>query len=85
MRVLSYAAARWPQFDLGPMVLGQSYRNPAMLAKMGATLQRLNRGRCFERNTVFTQYFACIQVICKSHTIFFDFYHFPCYYPKALV
>jgi alkanesulfonate monooxygenase SsuD/methylene tetrahydromethanopterin reductase-like flavin-dependent oxidoreductase (luciferase family) len=43
--VLSYAAARWPQFDLGPMVLGQSYRNPAMLAKMGATLQSLSRGR----------------------------------------
>ncbi|MCL4300261.1 MAG: LLM class flavin-dependent oxidoreductase [Anaerolineae bacterium] len=43
--VLSYAAACWPQFDLGPMVLGQSYRNPAMLAKMGATLQSLSRGR----------------------------------------
>lgn len=43
--VLSYAAARWPQFDLGPIVLGQSYRNPAMLAKMGATLQSLSRGR----------------------------------------
>ncbi|NJN98811.1 MAG: LLM class flavin-dependent oxidoreductase [Anaerolineales bacterium] len=43
--VLSYAAARWPQFDLGPIVLGQSYRNPAMLAKMGATLQHLSRGR----------------------------------------
>lgn len=43
--VLSYAAACWPQFDLGPIVLGQSYRNPAMLAKMGATLQSLSRGR----------------------------------------
>jgi alkanesulfonate monooxygenase SsuD/methylene tetrahydromethanopterin reductase-like flavin-dependent oxidoreductase (luciferase family) len=43
--VLSYAAARWPQFDVGPIVLGQSYRNPAMLAKMGATLQHLSRGR----------------------------------------
>ena len=43
--VLAYAAARWPQFDIGPMVLGQSYRNPAMLAKMGATLQTLSNGR----------------------------------------
>src|SRR4051812_12437151 len=43
---LCYAAARWPQFDVGPMVLGQSYRNPAMLAKMGATLQALSNGRC---------------------------------------
>ena len=43
--VLAFAAARWPQFELGPMVLGQSYRNPALLAKMGATLQALCQGR----------------------------------------
>ena len=43
--VLAYAAARWPQFELGPIVLGQSYRNPALLAKMAATLQTLTRGR----------------------------------------
>ena len=43
--VLAFAAARWPQFDIGPMVLGQSYRNPALLAKMGATLQALCNGR----------------------------------------
>lgn len=43
--VMAFAAARWPQFDIGPMVLGQSYRNPALLAKMGATLQVLSRGR----------------------------------------
>lgn len=43
--VLAYAAARWPQFDIGPIVLGQSYRNPALLAKMAATLQTLTRGR----------------------------------------
>jgi alkanesulfonate monooxygenase SsuD/methylene tetrahydromethanopterin reductase-like flavin-dependent oxidoreductase (luciferase family) len=43
--VISYMAARWPQFDIGPMVLGQSYRNPALLAKMGATLQILTGGR----------------------------------------
>lgn len=43
--VLAFAAARWPQFDIGPIVLGQSYRNPALLAKMAATLQTLTRGR----------------------------------------
>ncbi len=42
--VLAYIAARWPQFKIGPMVLGQSYRNPALLAKMAATLQTLCRG-----------------------------------------
>ncbi len=43
--IMSYFAARWPQFRIGPMVLGQSYRNPALLAKMGATLQALSKGR----------------------------------------
>ena len=43
--VLSFVAARFPQFDIGPVVLGQSYRNPALLAKMAATLQTLCRGR----------------------------------------
>jgi alkanesulfonate monooxygenase SsuD/methylene tetrahydromethanopterin reductase-like flavin-dependent oxidoreductase (luciferase family) len=43
--VLSYLAARWPQFQVGPMVMGQNYRNPALLAKMGATLQVLSQGR----------------------------------------
>jgi alkanesulfonate monooxygenase SsuD/methylene tetrahydromethanopterin reductase-like flavin-dependent oxidoreductase (luciferase family) len=43
--VMAYAAARWPDFEIGPMVLGQSYRNPALLAKMGATLQALCDGR----------------------------------------
>src|ERR1700759_2387857 len=42
---LTYMAARWPTFKVGPMVLGQSYRNPAMLAKMAATLQFLTGGR----------------------------------------
>jgi alkanesulfonate monooxygenase SsuD/methylene tetrahydromethanopterin reductase-like flavin-dependent oxidoreductase (luciferase family) len=42
---LSFAAARWPQFQVGPMVLGQGYRNPALLAKMAATLQNLSSGR----------------------------------------
>ena len=43
--VLSYLAARYPDFEVGPMVLGQSYRNPALLALMGATLQNLSGGR----------------------------------------
>jgi alkanesulfonate monooxygenase SsuD/methylene tetrahydromethanopterin reductase-like flavin-dependent oxidoreductase (luciferase family) len=43
--VLSFLAAKWPQFDVGPMVMGQNYRNPALLAKMAATLQVLSEGR----------------------------------------
>ena len=43
--VLSYLAARYPDFEVGPMVLGQSYRNPATLALMSATLQTLSGGR----------------------------------------
>ncbi len=43
--VLSYLAARYPDFEVGPMVLGQSYRNPAILALMAATLQNLSGGR----------------------------------------
>ncbi|MBN1202216.1 MAG: LLM class flavin-dependent oxidoreductase [Anaerolineae bacterium] len=42
---LTYVAARYPQFDIGPIVLGQSYRNPALTAKMAATLQALSGGR----------------------------------------
>ncbi|MCD4685399.1 MAG: LLM class flavin-dependent oxidoreductase [Anaerolineae bacterium] len=43
--VLAYIAGRWPDITFGPMVLGQSYRNPAMTAKMAATLQLLSGGR----------------------------------------
>ena len=43
--VMSYLAARFPEFEVGPMVLGQSYRNPALLALMAATLQALSGGR----------------------------------------
>jgi alkanesulfonate monooxygenase SsuD/methylene tetrahydromethanopterin reductase-like flavin-dependent oxidoreductase (luciferase family) len=42
--VLAFLAARYPEMKVGPMVLGQSYRNPALLAKMAATLQVLSRG-----------------------------------------
>ncbi len=43
--VLSYLAAKFPAFDVGPMVLGQSYRNPALVAKAAATLQQFSGGR----------------------------------------
>ena len=43
--VLSYIAARYPKFEVGPMVLGQNYRNPALLALMSASLQALSGGR----------------------------------------
>jgi alkanesulfonate monooxygenase SsuD/methylene tetrahydromethanopterin reductase-like flavin-dependent oxidoreductase (luciferase family) len=42
---LTYVAALAPSYRVGNMVLGQSYRNPALLAKMAATLQHLSGGR----------------------------------------
>jgi len=42
---VTYLAALLPDFDLGTLVLGQGYRNPALLAKMAATLQWLSGGR----------------------------------------
>ena len=42
---LSYMAALHPQLNFGHTVLCQSFRNPALLAKMGATLQYLSGGR----------------------------------------
>ncbi len=42
---LSYMAARHPGLKFGHSVLCQSFRNPALLAKMGATLQFLSGGR----------------------------------------
>jgi len=41
----TYLAALHPQFTWGHTVLCQSFRNPALLAKMGATLQFLSGGR----------------------------------------
>ena len=43
--VLSFLAARFPAYEIGPMVLSQGYRNPALLALMAATLQTLTGGR----------------------------------------
>jgi alkanesulfonate monooxygenase SsuD/methylene tetrahydromethanopterin reductase-like flavin-dependent oxidoreductase (luciferase family) len=42
---ISYLAAAFPKLDFGAIVLSQSYRNPALVAKMGATLQLLTQGR----------------------------------------
>ncbi len=45
MTVLTYLATRYPDYEVGSSVLGQSYRNPAYLAKLAATLQVLSGGR----------------------------------------
>jgi alkanesulfonate monooxygenase SsuD/methylene tetrahydromethanopterin reductase-like flavin-dependent oxidoreductase (luciferase family) len=42
---LVYLAASYPEFHFGPLVLGQSYRNPALTAKMFSTLHWLTSGR----------------------------------------
>ena len=42
---LAFLAGRYPQFKVGSLVLGQAYRNPALLAKMAATLQFMSQGR----------------------------------------
>lgn len=42
---LSYLAATFPDRRVGSLVLGQGYRNPALLAKMAASLQVLSEGR----------------------------------------
>lgn len=43
--VLSYLAGHFPDMEVGPMVFGQNYRNPALLALMAATLQSVSKGR----------------------------------------
>jgi alkanesulfonate monooxygenase SsuD/methylene tetrahydromethanopterin reductase-like flavin-dependent oxidoreductase (luciferase family) len=42
---LSYIAAQFPHFLYGHLVDCQSFRNPGLLAKMGATMQYLTGGR----------------------------------------
>src|SRR5260221_9930122 len=39
LTTLAYLAAQYPRLKVGPLVLSQSYRNPALLAKMMANLQ----------------------------------------------
>jgi alkanesulfonate monooxygenase SsuD/methylene tetrahydromethanopterin reductase-like flavin-dependent oxidoreductase (luciferase family) len=43
--MLTYLAALYPQLHFGTLVLSQSYRNPALLAKMAATFQYMSNGR----------------------------------------
>lgn len=45
MTSIAYFAAAYPHLTFGPIVLSQSYRNPALVAKMGANLQMLTKGR----------------------------------------
>jgi alkanesulfonate monooxygenase SsuD/methylene tetrahydromethanopterin reductase-like flavin-dependent oxidoreductase (luciferase family) len=45
MAAIAYYAAAYPHLVFGPIVLSQAYRNPALVAKMGATLQQLTNGR----------------------------------------
>lgn len=42
---LTWLAAQFPSLQVGTLVLGVGYRPPALVAKMGATLQTLSSGR----------------------------------------
>jgi hypothetical protein len=42
---LTFLAGRYERFKVGSLVLGQAYRNPALLAKMAASLQFMSGGR----------------------------------------
>jgi alkanesulfonate monooxygenase SsuD/methylene tetrahydromethanopterin reductase-like flavin-dependent oxidoreductase (luciferase family) len=42
---LTWLAAHFPSLLVGTIVMGVGYRNPALVAKMGATLQALSGGR----------------------------------------
>lgn len=45
MTATAFYAAAYPDYTYGQIVLGNSYRPPALLAKMAATLQSLTHGR----------------------------------------
>ncbi|MGZ5365939.1 MAG: LLM class flavin-dependent oxidoreductase, partial [Mycobacterium sp.] len=43
--IVAHLATAFPRFRYGHLVLSQSFRNPALLAKMAATLQYVTGGR----------------------------------------
>jgi alkanesulfonate monooxygenase SsuD/methylene tetrahydromethanopterin reductase-like flavin-dependent oxidoreductase (luciferase family) len=43
--ILTHLATAFPRFRYGHLVLSQSFRNPALLAKMAATFQYVTGGR----------------------------------------
>jgi alkanesulfonate monooxygenase SsuD/methylene tetrahydromethanopterin reductase-like flavin-dependent oxidoreductase (luciferase family) len=43
--LIAYLAGAYPRFNYGHLVTCQSFRNPALLAKMGASMQYLTKGR----------------------------------------
>jgi len=45
LSTIAYLAGAFPGFDFGTIVLSQPLRNPALVAKMAATLQTLTKGR----------------------------------------
>jgi len=45
LTTLSFLAGEFPSLRFGTLVLGQSYRNPALTAKMAANLQYITGGR----------------------------------------
>jgi len=45
LSTIAYLLARYPKNYIGSIVLSQSYRNPALVAKMAVTLQTLSNGR----------------------------------------
>jgi alkanesulfonate monooxygenase SsuD/methylene tetrahydromethanopterin reductase-like flavin-dependent oxidoreductase (luciferase family) len=45
MTTIAYFAAAYPTLKFGSSVLGQSYRNPGLVAKMAANLQLITGGR----------------------------------------
>ncbi len=45
LTTLAHLSAAYPRFNVGTLVLSQSYRNPALLAKMAANIHALSGGR----------------------------------------
>src|SRR2546421_10408405 len=45
LTTMTYCAAEFPQYHVGSLVMSQSYRNPALLAKMAANVQFMSGGR----------------------------------------